>query len=209
MKRLSFFFSELFRRKVVRLVGAYIALFWLVVEGYASVYEALGFPAWTLQALIVSGIALAPILAWLSWRYDLVLPRLVRDEVHEAEVSPGKRWALQRHENSTGSYILLGWKDAEGKIHEKRFFKPVAVGRGLMNDVNLGDECVSRNHAVIWAQGDLWRIKDLDSGNGTFVDGVSISGSTTLPQSCELRFDRRGPVVKLSVIAPATTLKSS
>jgi len=206
MKPISRFFAELLRRKVVRLLGAYIALVWLLAEGCADVCEPIGLPDWTLRALIFGGIALAPVVALLSWRYDLVLPQLVRDSSDAGEVNKAVRWAMQRHENTDGSYVLLRWDIADEKAQEKRFFKPVGIGRGLINEVDLADERVSRNHAVLWAEGGEWHIKDLDSANGTFIDNVAVAGTATLPLSCELRFHRRGPVVQVSVSKPVPTL---
>lgn len=203
---LSRFFSELLRRKVVRLMGAYIALFWLLAQGCADMCQAIGLPDWTLRAVILGGIALAPVLAFLSWRYDLVLPQLVRDSRDATEANPAIRWAMQRHDNADSSFVLLRWEEADGSVREKRFFKPVGIGRSLGNDVALSDDRVSRNHAVLWAEGDSWRLKDLDSGNGSFVDGARVEGIVTLPLVCELRFHRLGPAVQVSVNKPAATL---
>ena len=147
-KRLPKFISELFRRKVVRLVGVYVAIFWLLAEGYASFYEAFGLPLWSLRVFIVTGIALIPVLALVSWRYDLTPPQLVRDPEDLANVNPALSWALRRHDSLNAGFILLKW-DVDGTVHEKRYFRPVSIGRGLNNDVDLPDDRVSRHHAVL------------------------------------------------------------
>jgi len=205
MKRLPRFVSELFRRKVVRLVGAYVVIFWALAQGYASLYPAFGLPAWSLRAFVVSGIALAPLLAWLSWKYDLAPPQLVRD-THDTDGSnPGLGWARRRHENVDGGFVLLKWTDADGAMHEKRYFKAVGIGRGVTNDVHLSDERVSRHHAVIWAEGGVWHVRDLDSANGTFLDRARVDGAAPLPQSCELRFHANGPALAVVVDKPVAT----
>jgi hypothetical protein len=51
------------------------------------------------------------------------------------------------------------------------------------------DTDVSRNHARVWYAGGQWHIEDLDSTNGTLVDGRQIKGlrSTPLPPWATIR----------------------
>ena len=60
------------------------------------------------------------------------------------------------------------------------------IGRGDGADVRLVDPSVSRWHARIELQADGFAICDLDSANGTFIDGERIEGSALLPCSCRL-----------------------
>lgn len=54
------------------------------------------------------------------------------------------------------------------------------VGRAPTNTIAVKDERCSRNHAeVFFAQG-AWRLRDLDSRNGTLVSGQAISGDYAL-----------------------------
>jgi len=205
MKSLSNFFAELVRRKVARLLGAYIVIFWALAQGYASLYPAFGLPDWTLRAFVIVGIALVPVLAMLSWKYDVAPPVLVRDAKDIETSNPGLSWAQRRHQNSDGGFILLKWSSEDGTVNEKRFFKPVTIGRGAVNDVQFEDDRVSRHHAVLWAEDGGWHVRDLDSGNGTFVDRSRVNGSMPLPQSCELRFHANGPALAVHVDKPAAT----
>jgi len=55
---------------------------------------------------------------------------------------------------------------------------PVTVGRGGQNDLVLdGDEFASARHARIEARGDGVWVQDLDSTNGTFVNGDRVVGA--------------------------------
>ncbi len=55
---------------------------------------------------------------------------------------------------------------------------PVTVGRGSQNDLVLdGDEFASGRHARIEARGDGMWVQDLDSTNGTFVNGERVVGA--------------------------------
>jgi hypothetical protein len=205
MKAASKFLSELIRRKVVRLLGAYIVIFWALAQGYASLYPAFGLPDWSLRAFLIAGIAIAPLLALLSWKYDVAPPQLVRDAKDIEESNPGLSWAQRRHRNTDGGFILLKWSDDDGAAMEKRFFKPVTIGRGVNNDVQFSDDRVSRHHAVIWAEDGAWQVRDLDSPNGTFVDRARVDGAVPLPQSCELRFHANGPTLDVHIDTPTPT----
>ncbi len=50
----------------------------------------------------------------------------------------------------------------------------VTIGRGTTNAVQLHDTEVSREHAQLSCRGDAIFIRDLDSSNGTFVNGQQI-----------------------------------
>ncbi|HWW00665.1 MAG TPA: FHA domain-containing protein [Candidatus Acidoferrum sp.] len=56
---------------------------------------------------------------------------------------------------------------------------PVAVGRDESADVVIDDESLSRRHFVIVREGEHYLLKDLNSQNGTWVDGQR-AGATTL-----------------------------
>ncbi len=65
---------------------------------------------------------------------------------------------------------------------------PVTVGRGGQNDLVLaGDDFASARHARIEAQGDGVWVQDLDSTNGTFVNGSRVAGAQRLDAGDVLR----------------------
>lgn len=53
-------------------------------------------------------------------------------------------------------------------------FDGMRIGRADDNDVTIPDGRASRHHARIVAEGDGFAIEDLQSSNGTFVDGVQV-----------------------------------
>jgi two-component system, NtrC family, sensor kinase len=52
--------------------------------------------------------------------------------------------------------------------------KPVSLGRGLRNEIRVGDDEASRQHAVIQFVDGVFVVKDRGSANGTFVNGAAI-----------------------------------
>ena len=65
---------------------------------------------------------------------------------------------------------------------------PVTVGRGGQNDLVLaGDDFASARHARIEARGDGVWVQDLDSTNGTYVNGARVMGAQRLDPGDVLR----------------------
>jgi pSer/pThr/pTyr-binding forkhead associated (FHA) protein len=52
---------------------------------------------------------------------------------------------------------------------------PVVVGRAEEADVRIDDERVSRRHLEIRRAGGSWRVRDLGSSNGTFLDARPVT----------------------------------
>ena len=206
MKRIPTFISELFRRKVVRVLAAYIAIFWLLAQGLDLMTDAFDLPAWVLRSFIIVGVALLPLVAWVSWKYDITPPQIVQDPQDLANANPGLKWARPRHDNVDAGFVLLKWQTADDTVQEKRFFKPISIGRGLDNEVDFADERVSRYHAVIWAEEGAWHVRDLESANGTFINQTRVNGTAALPPSCELRFHANGPTLGVHIAKPAETV---
>ena len=208
MNKISIFFSELLRRKVVRLMGAYFVVLWLLAQGVASIFPAFGLPAWSVRVFIIGGLAFVPLLGWLSWRYNFVPPQLELDAGNETgSKNPGLIWAQRRHDNTDAGFVLVKWQTDAGKPMEKRFFKALSLGRDPNNDVRLFDERVSRHHAVLWAENGAWHIKD-SSTNGTYLNHAKISATVRLPDSCELQLHPNGPIVSVHVDKPTKTMMS-
>jgi DNA-binding NtrC family response regulator len=54
--------------------------------------------------------------------------------------------------------------------------EPLLLGRDDVLGLTLDDSCLSRRHAQVSLDGSRFRIRDLDSRNGTFVDGHRLRG---------------------------------
>ena len=92
------------------------------------------------------------------------------------EKTAGMRTAPQLPKNKLVSLLVIG-----GPLKGKTFpiEKPqVLIGR-TQGDIVIGDSQISRNHCVLEVHGTFALLVDLDSVNGTFVDGKKIA-------SCQL-----------------------
>ena len=68
--------------------------------------------------------------------------------------------------------------DRHGRSSERRALADqrgkVSLGRVSENRIPINDLSVSRRHCVIVRQGEAYLLRDLDSHNGTFVNGVPV-----------------------------------
>jgi transcriptional regulator of acetoin/glycerol metabolism len=64
---------------------------------------------------------------------------------------------------------------------------PIAIGREI-EGVILPDERLSRRHAEITRTTEGWRVRDLESRNGTFVDGQPVKGTCAFGAARVFRF---------------------
>ncbi len=66
----------------------------------------------------------------------------------------------------------------------------ITIGRAADNIIQIDDVSVSSHHAQITKDGDTWKLKDLNSTNGTSHNGLPIDGETSLSNSDSLRFGK-------------------
>ena len=59
--------------------------------------------------------------------------------------------------------------------------RPFVLGRAVTSDVPVADPTISRRHAELTAVDGSLRIRDLDSSNGTFVNGARVSEAVAVP----------------------------
>lgn len=57
----------------------------------------------------------------------------------------------------------------------------VTIGQGPQNDLVLDDDSVSRNHARLEFRAGSWLLTDLESTNGTTVEGVRLAPGVPTP----------------------------
>ena len=93
--------------------------------------------------------------------------------------------------------ILVTLEEGE-RIKKLRFREGFLIGRGNECHVVLEDNAVSRVHAEVQFEQGRWWIRDLQSTNGTYVNGeclerASLSGKT------KIRLGPEGPLLSLEV----------
>ena len=71
-------------------------------------------------------------------------------------------------------------------IYELQPDRPVTLGRSRENAIVLADEHASRVHARVQFADGQWLLTDLESRNGTLLDGEPISVPTALADGQEI-----------------------
>jgi pSer/pThr/pTyr-binding forkhead associated (FHA) protein len=65
----------------------------------------------------------------------------------------------------------------DGPLSGRTFYlneSVVSIGQLVSNDIFLEDPFVSRHHCVIRTEGDEYMIEDLNSANGTYINGELV-----------------------------------
>ncbi len=90
-----------------------------------------------------------------------------------------------------GAPVLGNFLVRSGALKGQRLVvkTPVAnIGRADYNDLVIPDESVSTTHAKLQRREGVWVLVDLDSTNGTFVDGDRVKGESPLAPGATVRF---------------------
>ncbi len=77
--------------------------------------------------------------------------------------------------------------EEDGVRRTFRLASAVTVGRDPACEIPLGSPTVSRRHATLAPDGEGWLVRDLGSGNGTFLDGRRVD-EAPLPSGTAVRF---------------------
>jgi hypothetical protein len=96
--KLSQFWQELKRRKVLKVIAMYAATAFIIMEAAEIMLPRLGLPDWTVTFLIILLIVGLPITVILSWIFDIT-PEGVRKTLQQA-------WEL-RAQYDHDHYLLL------------------------------------------------------------------------------------------------------
>ena len=74
--------------------------------------------------------------------------------------------------------------------------RPTTLGRAIENTVVLNDERCSRFHASIDFKDGAWRLADLNSRNGTLVDGATVKGAVEIQVGSKIQIGRETLLVE-------------
>ncbi|HYU30030.1 MAG TPA: FHA domain-containing protein, partial [Gemmatimonadales bacterium] len=94
--------------------------------------------------------------------------------------------AASRPSGALASFLVRGGSLKGQRLSVKT--PVVNIGRADYNDLVVPDESVSTAHAKLQRREGVWVLVDLDSTNGTFVDGDQVKGETALAPGANVRF---------------------
>lgn len=74
-----------------------------------------------------------------------------------------------------GVFVLVDGPEAGKTVRvDDAASRRLLIGQSPVCDIRLADKAASRRHAAVELDGDVLRITDLDSTNGTFVNGIMV-----------------------------------
>ena len=80
----------------------------------------------------------------------------------------------------TTAYLVVRRDDGFGDVFPLATGQTYTMGRATTNRIVLKDDLCSREHAEVSYSGGRWRLRDLNSLNGTRVNGVRLDGEWEL-----------------------------
>lgn len=101
-------------------------------------------------------------IAWLIYR-DIRTTTVAAEERHRQY---GVLRTIRRDDDRT----------ADGEVYP--LLPVTSIGRAPGNTVVLSDDFVSNEHALLMLRGQQWWVEDLNSRNGTFLNGVQLEDAT-------------------------------
>lgn len=63
----------------------------------------------------------------------------------------------------------------------------LTIGRSSSCDIPVRDRYISRRHAQVWCRDSQWMLRDLDSANGTWIEGTRMQGEIALEPGMRVR----------------------
>src|SRR5262245_35774619 len=78
------------------------------------------------------------------------------------------------------AFLVVRRDDGFGDVFSLAAADRYTVGRAATNRIVLKDELCSREHAEVFRTGGSWRVRDLNSLNGTKVNGERLTAELEL-----------------------------
>jgi pSer/pThr/pTyr-binding forkhead associated (FHA) protein len=114
-------------------------------------------------------------------------PRRRQEEDRAAPMAPSKPIGTATpsptQPSGIASLVLLTGGPKEGLELELSPEEQFTIGRSGDSTLIIRDEVTSTHHARLMLWNDQWMIQDLDSTNGTFVDGKRVTIPTPVPMN--------------------------
>jgi pSer/pThr/pTyr-binding forkhead associated (FHA) protein len=95
--------------------------------------------------------------------------------------------AIEDSESFEPTQIAMLTGRTAGTSVEIQGKREIMIGRASSCDLVISDEFASNMHAKLVLVGDDWVLQDLNSTNGTFIDGKKVLTPATIRQGTTIR----------------------
>jgi len=192
--KLGAFLEELQRRKVVQTTTVYLVAAWGISAGAADIFGALHLPEWAARYLVIAIFAMTPLVAMISWLYEINRQGIHRD-YGPAEEQVSRDTAVLRRDDRPALTLRYGEQSAT-------FHRDVVVGRDESCSFQVIEPLISRRHLTFEYVDGRWRLRDLGSANGTRLNGREVEVEW-LESAASVVLYPNGPVLQVSIASEA------
>jgi hypothetical protein len=159
-ERLGAVVADLKRRKVFLVTSIYLVAAWGLALGVSELSQTFQIQATWVRYFVIVLVVLLPVVAGCAWYFDITRRGIVVDRGPLADTV-------------LVSSVQVVWDGASGR--ETRIFdRAFEIGRDARCEVHTLEPVASRRHARIEPRDGDWWLVDLDSSNGTWLDGRRV-----------------------------------
>lgn len=126
----------------------------------------------------------------LLWLFILLVMWGLRRDVVAASGVRRQATASAPVKREKARQIVVAEGPLKGSHMEISSVEDVTLGRAEGNDFVLGDDYASSRHARLFRRGSEWFVEDLDSRNGTFVQGTRIDQPERVSVGTDIKMGR-------------------
>lgn len=120
--------------------------------------------------LTLARILFLGLLSWFLWQLYRAMQGDLRRSARAGAMPAGRALAL----------VSLAGTGMTAPGRRFRIDGELTIGRLPDNLIQVADDFASGHHARVWIDGDRCVVQDLDSTNGTLVDGRAVRGAVEL-----------------------------
>ena len=211
---------ELRRRKVPRSLVAYIVISWALIQGCEVLLPLMGIDnEEPLRVMLILAFAGTPLCIAIAWFYQITDDGIVRTEKFAerrildniAPIKDRRSHSMRKYfggKNGKEDYVwVLEFESGPLLGLTYGLSEEIVIGRALECDITVLTNHVSRQHAKLKVTNDQLLIEDLDSSNGTRVNGELIDQPTALSHKDEIRL--QDVSFKVAQTSPESPTRSS
>lgn len=206
MRDLREIIDELKQRNVFKVASIYLVTAWGAALGASELLPNFGAPDWVIRALVIVLLLLFPVVVGLAWFYEVTHEGVVRDPRDLKTVHSNTLQVLRTADTVTNAPLSLltpgievVWTE-QGMEKRRTFTRAFSAGRDGECEVATLDPVASRRHVRFEPEDQGWVVTDLDSSNGTLLNGERIT-TRLLPPRCSVQLGPGGQILDVRLLS--------
>jgi hypothetical protein len=140
ISKLQQIFGELRNRRVFRTVGAYIALIWVLSQGFYDLFPIVGFPNWSLRFFVAVSVLAIPVVIALAWKYEITARGIKAVASRPAAIKAHRSVRADQLTVATGSaggFMSVTWEDFDQATRTQNFATPCRNDMGSETETGV------------------------------------------------------------------------